>query len=255
MSSPAVPLERGQMSLMEHLAELRRRLIISVLAVGLGMIVVWIFYNSVLDLLIQPLESTVDRGDGPQLLQTDPVEGFTVRLRVAGYGGVALAMPIVLWQIWRFVSPGLYSNEKRYAIPFMASSLSLFALGAWLAYGTLPRALTFLSNIGGDELEQFYSPNSYIRLVTFMMLAFGVGFLFPIFLIFLQILGIVETDMLRRFRRYAIVLITVVVAVVTPSGDPYSLAALATPMVVFYEIAILFGRIRDKRRAAAGLPV
>jgi sec-independent protein translocase protein TatC len=243
------------MTLMEHLAELRRRLIISVIAVGVGMVVVWIFFEPILDLLIRPLETTVDRGDGPQLLQTDPVEGFTVRLRVAGYGGVALAMPMLLWQAWRFVSPGLYANEKRYAIPFMISGLTLFSLGAWLAYGTLPRALGFLADIGGDELEQFYTPGSYIRLVTFMMLAFGVGFLFPIFLIFLQLAGIVETGMLRGFRRYAIVIIFVVVAIITPSGDPYSLLALATPMVLFYEAAIVFGRIRDRRRAAAGLPV
>lgn len=255
MSTPAVPLERGQMTLMEHLAELRRRLIMSVLAVGAGMIVVWIFYDSVLDLLLQPLESTVDRGDRPPLLQTDPVEGFSVRLRVAGYGGIALAMPILLWQLWRFVSPGLYANEKRYAIPFMASGLTLFGLGAWLAFRTLPRALDFLSTIGGPELEQAYRPSPYIRLVTLMMLVFGAGFLFPILLIFLQLTGIVETDMLRRFRRYAIVIITIVVAVITPSGDPISLVALAGPMIVFYEIAILFGRIRDKRRAASGLPV
>jgi sec-independent protein translocase protein TatC len=239
--------EQG-MTLVEHLAELRNRLIISVVAVTLGMVVVFVFYETVFEWLVQPY---CDVSDGREctLLQTDPLEGFGVRMRVAGYGGVALAMPVLLWQIWRFVSPGLYSNEKRYAIPFVASALMLFVAGAGLAYWTMPRALDFLASIGGEQLEQFYRPSEYFRLITYMMLAFGIGFEFPILLIFMQLAGILEPDTLRRGRRYAIVIIVVLVAVITPSGDPYSMLALSVPMVVFYELAILIGSRLVRRQA------
>ena len=240
--------EGGQMTLVEHLTELRKRLIISVVAVGIGMLVVFIFYDPIFDFLVSPYCAT---SDDCRLLQTDPLEGFGVRMRVAGYGGIALAMPVILWQLWRFVAPGLYANEKRYAIPFVASAVTLFVLGAGIAYATMPMALEFLADIGGDNLEQFYSPNRYFRLVTYMMLAFGIGFEFPILLLFLIMAGVLEVDMLRRGRRMAFVIITVVVALITPSGDPYSMLALSLPMILFYEIALRIGSLIEKRRAAA----
>jgi sec-independent protein translocase protein TatC len=235
------------MTLVEHLIELRRRLIISVIAVAAGMVVVTFFYDALFDWLLRPY---CEISDECGLLQTDPLEGFAVRIKVTGYAGVAVAMPVLLWQLWRFVSPGLYENEKRYAIPFVATALALFVTGAGLAYWTLPRALDFLGTIGGENLTQFYSPNSYFQLITYMMVAFGIGFEFPILLVFLQLAGILDTDTLRRGRRYAIVLITILVAVITPSGDPYSLLALTVPMVLFYELAIIIGRVINKRRAA-----
>jgi sec-independent protein translocase protein TatC len=240
----------GEMTLVEHLTELRTRLIICVLAVGVGMLIVFIFYDTVFDWLVKPYCDTSADGEC-RLLQTDPLEGFGVRIKIAGYGGIALAMPVLLWQLWRFVSPGLYSNEKRYALPFVGSALALFALGAGLAYWTMPKALDWLADIGGDNLEQFYSPAKYFRLITYMMLAFGVGFEFPILLVFLMLAGIMQVDTLRRGRRYAYVAITVIVAVITPSGDPYSMLALSVPMIFFYEIAVLVGRFIERRRAAA----
>ena len=244
----------GEMTLVEHLTELRTRLIISVLAVAVGMLIVFIFYDTVFDWLVKPYCDTSADGEC-RLLQTDPLEGFGVRIKIAGYGGIALAMPVLLWQLWRFVSPGLYSNEKRYALPFVGSALALFALGAGLAYWTMPKALDWLADIGGDNLEQFYSPSKYFRLITYMMLAFGIGFEFPILLVFLMLAGIMQVDTLRRGRRYAVVAITVIVAVITPSGDPYSMLALSVPMVVFYEIAVLVGRLIERRRnAAAAVP-
>ncbi|MFP3902310.1 MAG: twin-arginine translocase subunit TatC [Acidimicrobiia bacterium] len=245
--STTKPSPAEGMTLIEHLVELRRRLIISVLAVAAGMAVVTVFYDALFDWMLQPY---CEVSDECSLLQISPLEGFSVRIKVTGYAGVAVAMPVLLWQVWRFVSPGLYANEKRYAIPFVATALLLFASGAGLAYWTLPRALDFLGTIGGENLTQMYSPGNYFQLVTYMMVAFGIGFEFPILLVFLQLAGILETDTLRRGRRYAIVLITIAVAVITPSGDPYSLLALAAPMVVFYELSIVIGRVLDKRRAA-----
>jgi sec-independent protein translocase protein TatC len=134
----------------------------------------------------------------------------------------------------------------------MASALSLFALGAGLAYYTLPRALDFLISIGGeDNFVTAFQPAKYFTLITYMMLAFGIGFEFPILLIFLQMAGILSVSTLKSGRRYAIVGICVLVAVITPSGDPISMLMLSVPMVVFYEISIIAGRIIERRRSAA----
>jgi sec-independent protein translocase protein TatC len=241
------PLESGRMTLVEHLAELRSRLVKSVVAVVLGGVVAFVFYPAIFDVLVDPYCAVSADGEC-RLLQTDPLEGFAVRMKIAGYGGLALAMPVILWQLWRFVTPGLYPKEKRYAIPFVASAVALFALGAGLAYWTLPKALGFLASIGGEELEQFYTPGKYLSLITYMMLAFGIGFEFPILLIFLQMAGIIESRTLRSWRRYAIVGIVVLVAVITPSGDPYSLAILSVPMYLFYEGSILVGWLIARRR-------
>lgn len=243
--------EQG-MTLVEHLSELRHRLIICVVAVGLGMLAGFILYEQIFDVLIQPYKDIADTHrtlTGGRLLQTDPLEGFSIRMRTSVYAGVAFAMPVLLWQIWRFVSPGLYANEKRYAVPFVVSALVLFVLGATLAYFTLPRALDFLIDIGGEGFVTGYTAGKYFRLITYMMLAFGIGFEFPIVLIFFQMAGIVETDTLRRARRFAIVGICILVAVITPSGDPISMLMLSVPMVLFYELSILIGAFIAKRQA------
>jgi sec-independent protein translocase protein TatC len=254
MSAQPSPAETS-MTLVEHLTELRRRLVICVLAVGIGMIVGFIAYEWVFEFLLNPYKDVVRQDPstsaiGLNLLATDPLEGFSVRMKTSTYTGIGLAMPVILWQIWKFVTPGLYEHEKRYAVPFVASALTLFLLGAGLAYYTLPRAIDFLVDIGGDDLVTAYSPGKYFQLITYMMLAFGIGFEFPIVLVFLQMAGILQTDTLRRGRRFAIVGILVLVAVITPSGDPISMLMLSVPMVVFYEIAILIGSVITKRQAA-----
>jgi sec-independent protein translocase protein TatC len=246
-------LESSRMPLMEHLAELRGRLIKCAIAVAIGMIVGFLVYDWTFDFLLDPyLDVAASDGEGFNgLLQTDPLEGFAVRLKVSAYSGIALAMPVLLWQLWQFVSPGLYRRERRLAVPFVASAFALFVLGAGLAYYTLPRALEFLADIGGEHLVQFYSPSKYFQLIVYMMLAFGVGFEFPILLVFLQLAGILEPETLARVRRYAIVGIAVLVAVITPSGDPISMLALTVPMVLFYEASIIIGKVLRRRRERA----
>ena len=251
--------EGGQMTLMEHLAELRNRLIKSAVAVVVGGVGCWIFYSFILDFLLEPYCQTIpveDRIDsklfGPEggckLYVTDPLEPFRVRLTVAGYGGLALAMPVLLWQSWRFIAPGLYRHEKRYAIPFVAAGVLLFFTGGALAYWSLPRALDFLVSIGGPDLVSLFSPKLYLGFVIKMMVAFGIAFQFPIFLIGLQAMGVVENRTLRKIRSYAVVGIVTLVAVITPSGDPFTLMALSIPMYAFYEIAILWGVLAGRRR-------
>lgn len=246
----------GQMSLMEHLEELRTRIIRSVLAIAVGAVIAYIFYPPILDFLLEPhCEINGDNGiaDECGLLAISPLEGFSVRLTVAGYTGIAFAMPLVLWQVWQFIVPGLYPHEKRYGLVFVVLSFLLFASGVVLAYWSLPRALDFLANVGGDNLSNFYRPREYIGFVTKMMIGFGVGFLFPIMLIFLQLLGVVDNAMLRSGRRFALVGIVALVAVLTPSGDPFTLMVLSVPMYLFYEIAILFGWWRARKQAKAAV--
>lgn len=243
----------GQMTIWEHLGELRTRIMRCLVAIAIGGTAGFLLYPWIMDRLLDPYCQALDARDIARqcsLIITDPLEGFTTRLKVSGYTGLVLALPVVLWQVWRFVTPGLYARERRLAVPFVASSMVLFLLGAGIAYWTFPKALDFLIGISGDNVEPFFAPAKYIGLVTVMMVVFGLGFEFPILLIFLQLAGVVSPQRLAASRRFAIVGIVALVAVGTPSGDPYSLFALSVPMVVFYEVAILVGKAMLRRRAA-----
>ena len=163
---PQDELAGGQMSLIEHLNELRSRLIKCVIAVALGALIVWIFYDPIFRFLLKPLEDACDRGaEECRIITTDPLQGFATRLKVAGYGGIALAMPVILWQLWRFITPGLYPHERRLAVPFVVSGVVPVHRWGRLAYWTLPQALEFLINIGGDDIAAFYTPDKYIQLI------------------------------------------------------------------------------------------
>jgi sec-independent protein translocase protein TatC len=246
---PDAALER--MSLVDHLRELRRRLIIVIVAVSVGAIGAFLLYNQVLHWLRQPYcdaiqHRHINTGLGCNLVITDPLEGFTTRLKVSGYLGLFFASPIVLWQLWRFITPGLHRREKKYAIPFVFSSVVLFALGALVAILTFPKALDFLIGVSGEGIATFFTPSKYINLYVLVMAAFGLAFEFPIVLVFLELAGVVTSRRLGSWRRQAIVVIFVVAAVITPSQDPYSLFAMAIPMCIFYELSILLGRILKK---------
>jgi sec-independent protein translocase protein TatC len=250
--------DAGRMTLVEHLAELRSRLIKAILALTLGAAVGFVLYEPVLDVLVEPycdvkadqVENATDLGPADQgcdLVVTDPLESFSIRLKLSTYLGLLLASPIIFWQVWRFITPGLYAREKRLAIPFVASAFLLFALGAVTAWLTFPKTLQFFAAFGGDSLTLLYTPGKYLGLLTIMMLIFGLAFLFPIVLIFLQLAGILHWRRLSSWRRYAVVIIFLVGAIITPSGDPITLLALALPMVLFYEGSILIGRFALRR--------
>jgi sec-independent protein translocase protein TatC len=243
----------GRMSLMEHLIELRSRLLRCAVAVVVGLVVGWFLYPYVFDLLVEPLkELSKDPNVAKKLISIDPLEVFLLRVKMSAYIGVVLTMPFLLFQLWGFIAPGLYQNERRYAAAFVTSATVLFLLGAAIAYLTLPAALEFLQSMGGDNILYQYSPQKYLTLIVYMMIAFGLGFEFPIVVVFLQLVGIVTPQQLAGARRFAIVIIVVVAAVITPSADPISLFALAIPMYVFYEISIIIGRIAARRKRKAG---
>lgn len=246
---------RARMTFIEHLTELRRRLIISLIAVACGFIACWVLYPQILDFLVAPYCDVVppdaeglDAPGSCRLLVLDPLEPFSVRVSVAGYGGLALAMPILLWQALRFVTPALYPRERRYTLAFVVAGALLFAAGVALAFWSIPRALDFLSVVGGDDLVSFFSPRRYLSFVIKMALAFGLAFEFPIILVFGQMVGFIPTRTLQRIRPWAVVGIVVVGAVITPSGDPFTLLAISIPMYAFYELSILFGVLRRRRK-------
>ena len=228
------------MSLVEHLPELRRRLVIAAVAVVVGGAVGFLLYDTILGVLVGPYRDITHQR---ALLITDPLEGFATRLKVAGFTGFVLASPVVLWQLWRFVTPALHRRERRYAIPFVLSSIVLFLLGGAIALLTFKQALQFLVGVGGHNLTPLFTPSKYLGLMMLMIVAFGVSFEFPVLLVFLQLAGVLTSRRLRKWRRPALVVIVAFAAVITPSQDPYSLFAMALPMYVFYEGSIVVGRL------------
>jgi sec-independent protein translocase protein TatC len=231
----------GRMTVVEHLSELRHRLMISLVAVaGTAAFCYW-FAPEIIRFFLQFYRDATD-GQRNAFIFTGPLDAFVTRLKIATYGGIILAMPILLWELWRFITPGLSPKEKRYAIPFLFASLTLFAIGAGVALLTLPQALDFLLNAAGDQVQPLLTADKYIGLVSLMILAFGLAFEFPVLLVFLLIARVITTQQLTHFRRWAIVLIVTFAAVITPSQDPYSLFAMAVPMYLFYEMSILIGK-------------
>jgi sec-independent protein translocase protein TatC len=241
------------MPIMEHLRELRSRIIRSFLAIAVASLTMLTVYDPVKNFLTQPYRNLCSarpdfKCDG-SLFSLGPLDGFSARMRICLYGGVVLALPVILWQIWRFIVPALSKKEKRYAVPFIVSSIVLFAVGCSLAYWTLDKALEFLISWSGTDVSQAYQVTKYISLVVLMMLAFGVGFLSPVLLVFLQLVSVVTPRALIKQWRYAIMGIFVAAAVITPSGDPISMLALAVPLSVLYLLSALVGWLLVRRRA------
>ena len=243
MSAVPDPKSAGHMTIWEHLGELRSRLIKVSIAVVAGAVLGWFVFPYLLDFLLEPFQEIQPDGT---VIATEPLQAFSLRIRMSGYIGIAIAMPVILWQLWRFITPALYPHEKKYAVPFVLTSVVLFVLGGIVALLTLQPALEFLLNIGGSDLQPLLTADKYISLVSLMILAFGLAFEFPVILLFLLIARVLDTRQLRHWRRYAAVVIVAFAAIITPSQDPYSLFAMAVPMYLFYEGCIIIGRIMKR---------
>lgn len=244
----------GTMSVMEHLEELRRRIVIAFLAVLAGAVVGWFLYPYVLELLRDPFcqylrdNPEVRPPAGCDLVFNSPVDAFLTKLKMVGFLGLIVALPVVLYQLWAFIVPGLTSREKKWSIPFILTSTLLFIAGAAFAIWTLPKALEFLLGFGGEAVVPLITFDRYIGFVTLVTLAFGVSFLFPVILVFLEAVGVLSWQLLASWRRWAILGISIFAAVITPSGDPYTMFAMMIPMYVFYEASIIIGRIMKRSR-------
>jgi sec-independent protein translocase protein TatC len=234
--------EGGRMTVVEHLTELRRRLVISLIAVAVGAVFCFIVSEHIISFFVEYYRDAVEN-EKRTLIFLGPLDAFATRLKIATYGGIVLAFPVWLFQLWRFITPGLHRNEKKYAIPFVLSSIVLFALGGFVALLTLPKALDFLLNIGGSDLRPELTADKFLGLISLMIVAFGLAFEFPVVLLFLLLAHVITTRQLRNWRRTSIVVIVAFAAIITPSQDPYSLFFMAVPMYVFYEMVIVIGRI------------
>lgn len=242
----------AEMTMMEHLAELRTRLVRSVLAIAVATMVTLIYYEKILKFLTKPYREVCKSNpkfkcDGT-LFTLGPLDGLSARVRIAAYCGLIIALPVIVWQVWRFIAPALALREKRYAVSFIGSSVLLFGFGCYLAYWTLDKALDFLISWSGTDVSQAFQINKYVNLVLLMALSFGIGFLSPVLIVFMQLVGLVEPKTLVKQWRYAVIGIFVLAAVITPSGDPVSLFALAIPMTVLYVVAVVVGWVVLRRR-------
>lgn len=239
----------ADMTLVGHLSELRTRLIRSVVAIVVGALVVYIFFDPIFNFLSGPYcDLKESQGQECEFLTTAPLEGFSVVLSLSGYGGLILALPVILYQIGRFVLPGLYPQERRVLMPFFAVSVVLLILGTICGYLLMPKTLSVLTGFGSDSFLELFSPRAYTSFFVKMLLAFGVAAELPLVLVFLQLVGVVSTQTLKKNRRLAVVAVAVLSAVVTPTGDPFTLAVLAIPMYLFYELALIVGGRMTRRR-------
>jgi sec-independent protein translocase protein TatC len=245
------------MTLVEHLTELRHRVIVCLWAIGIAGILAWFLYEPFLDLVREPFCTFITDNPryapptGCDLVFSGPFDAFAVRMKTVLYLAFVLALPVLLYQLWAFIVPGLTAREKRWSIPFVVASFILFVLGAITAFFVLPKSLQFLLGFAGEGVVPLLTVDRYVGFVTLVTLAFGVSFLFPVVLVFLEAVGVVTPETLSRFRRYAIVVIAVIAAVITPGQDVFSMVAMMVPMYLFYEAAIIIGRIIRKQRLSA----
>lgn len=225
--------------ILAHLEELRSRLLKSSLAVLVGAVVAWVIREPMFELLVRPYErSAAALGfEGQELNVFGVTEGFSIAMRLALFGGLVIASPVWFYQAWAFVNPALTKRERRWAVPIVASLVALFLLGIGFAYWSMERALEFLLGIQ-PGVQTLISVDNYFRFTTRFLLVFGVAFQFPVFLFAAAAAGLVSSNQLGGNRRWAVLIIVTVGAIVTPTGDPLTLLLLSTPLYLFYEATI-----------------
>lgn len=242
------------MTLREHISELRNRLVIAVLGIVLGSIAGWIFYDPLLDILVDPFRDGISQlvnpgGKQPELTMNTVTDPFTFKIKVSLVFGVILSSPVWLYQLWAFIVPGLHRNERRWTMLFAAIASPLFFGGIAVAYWTLPKGLELLLGFTPDFAQNLVALPQYLDFVLRTMLVFGIAFLIPLVVVLLNGIGVVPAKALAKFRPYIVLGIFVFGAVATPSGDPFSLMFLALPMCALFFAAEIIARINDKRRA------
>ncbi len=234
--------DERRMTIVEHLEELRRVLIISSIAWVVATVAAFVFHGAILDFLLRPLTTVLGKTNNhitSQAVFTSPTEGLTIPLKVSMIVGLVGALPVVVWQTWTFVSPGLRPVERKFVGPFIGSALLLFAAGAAFAYFVMPIGLNFLATFLGGSAVYLPDINSYLSFLVLLILAFGVTFELPVVIVLLGILGIVSSRLLRRRRKEIWVGIILAALLVTPGADPYTPTALFVPLIAFFEASIL----------------
>jgi sec-independent protein translocase protein TatC len=235
---------------MEHLRDLRKRLGRALIGVLVGMVLVGGFVEVIFHRLMQPVLDSLPEKQRA-LHYTSYIEPLMVYLKVALYGGIFVAVPWVLWQVWQFIAPGLYKKEKRVVVPFLVFGTALFYGGAGFCYfAIMPAAFPAMAAIANDaSLSPVLTMSEQLSLVLGMLLGFGIVFEVPVIIAFLAMVGLVDWRTLAKYRRIAIVVNVLVAAIITPTGDPLNLVFMAGPMILFYEIGIVLARILGKKKA------
>ena len=252
-SEPEDELAGTEATLIEHLTELRQRLIYSVIAIAVLFVICFIFADQIFDFLLEPFKTASGGVEDVRLIFTAPQEFFFTKLTLALFGAVFLAFPILAGQIYAFVAPGLYKNERGAFLPYLIATPVFFVIGAAVMfYGVMPLALRFFLSMqaGGPDMvtiEMLPRVSEYLSLIMTLTLAFGVCFQLPVILTLLARIGIVETKQLKSWRKYAFVAVLVVAAFLTPP-DPISQLGLALPMLLLYEFSILSVRWVERSR-------
>jgi sec-independent protein translocase protein TatC len=237
------------MTLVEHLEELRRRIIVSLVAVAIGVVGALIAKNAVFAVVERPLRSLAQTHPDLQLLTFSPTEPFMTVFQVCFFTGLLVALPVILWELWAFILPALHENEGRAVLPYVALTAGLFLFGVVFGYFlVLPIGLAWLMNVGGSLFQQELRASEYISFFTLFLLAFGLVFEMPVVLLMLSGLGVVNSRMLRKNRKWAVVINGVVAAVATPSQDPLSMILMMIPLVILYELTIMMIQGLERRR-------
>lgn len=229
--------EAGKMGFLDHLDELRKRLIVSVLALFVGFLVTFAFIERIFGFIMRPLQEVLP--EGGTLIYTEPAEAFLLYIKIAALAGLILSSPILLWQVWLFIAPGLYSHEKRYAIPFVLFSTLFFVAGTFFSHAVVfPLAWRFFAGFSTDYMAFTPKIGPVFSLYTRLLLAFGAIFQMPTLVFFLARMGVVTAGWLWRNTKYAVLAIFVVAAILTPTPDIVTQSLMAGPMILLYGLSI-----------------
>ncbi len=236
------------MSFLDHLEELRKRLLVSLAALGVGFIISYIFSDRIFEVLVMPLKKGLPPGS--TLIFTGITEAFMVYVKVAFLGGIIISSPVLIYEIWLFVAPGLYAREKRYVLPLVISTCFLFTAGALFGFFfVFPYAFEYLvKGFATESIRPMPTMAEYFSIIWMLLLGFGLSFELPVVIVFLARLGITSSAMLRKLRRYAILVIAVVSAVITPTTDAFTMLLLMGPLIFLYEVSILLARMFEKKK-------
>ncbi len=254
------PVGEGRMPLVEHLRELRNRLVKAVLAIVAMMVVAWIFYDPLFALLTEPFESSIEalaaeRDIDATLPLAGPADPFTLQIKIALVGGVVLSSPVWLYQLWAFVVPGLHRQERRWSMVFGAIAGPLFIAGVMLGFLILPKAIEILISFTPADVSNLVQVDRYLGFVLRMLLVFGIAFEIPLFVVLLNLAGVVSSASLARYRAWIVIGTFVFAAVATPSTDPITMLFLALPMTGLFLVSELIARLVDRsRRRRSGEP-
>ena len=249
------PEDDVHLSLREHLLELRQRLKWAVIWLLLGFCASYYWSQQLFHFLMRPVFAALPEGE-KALHFSSSIEPFMIYLKVGLYAGLFVASPMIFWQIWLFVAPGLYRRERRKIVPFVAAATLFFVSGAVFCYTIiLPPAFQFLINSAGPDIKPVLMMDEQLGLVMMLLLAFGIVFELPLILTLLAMIGVVDWKFLSKYRRHAIVVNVIIAAIVTPTGDPFNLALMALPMLLCYELGVLgawiFGKKDNQARLTA----